>query len=317
MHRRALLGALPLSLFAVRGEAQVRQLELAHYFVGPTLFGDELQRFADKLTAGSGGTLQVSVEPQAPLMPLPVMHSASALAHYYAAEHADVEPLLGLTALPLLAATFDEAEILLRIARPFYEAILARHGQMLLATEPWRPATVWSTFPIRSAADLKGTPFTQPTNIGRRFGWHKPLLRLGAVEVRYWDAEIVLVNGIIDGFKFPKEFGCFVELFYACQLNFLTVSRAVFDSLTELQRQLIVAEGRIAEQALWRFVKERVAREHREAAQRNVVVSAQPPTDLMAALREAAEPDIQDWARTVGADATAILAEYRRAVGRS
>jgi ribosomal protein L34 len=38
--------------------------------------------------------------------------------------------------------------------------------------------------------------------------------------------------------------------------------------------------------------------------------------DVLAALREAAEPDIQAWARSVGADGSTILADYRRAVGR-
>ena len=51
-------------------------------------------------------------------------------------------------------------------------------------------------------------------------------------------------------------------------------------------------------------------------AARGVSVAAQPPADVLAALRIAAEPDIQSWAHSMGADGTAILADYRRAIGR-
>jgi hypothetical protein len=62
----------------------------------------------------------------------------SAFAYYYVSDFAVVEPVLGISALPMLTATFDEAETLLRIARPYYSSALARHGQILLATEPWQ-----------------------------------------------------------------------------------------------------------------------------------------------------------------------------------
>ena len=331
MRRRALLAALPLSLAATPGKAQARDLDLADYVMcsvrhvadlphGGLVQAHEdadLRRFADQVTQGSGGTLVVLVEPQVPTMPLRVIGKASALAFYNASDYVDAEPLLALSALPMLATTFDEAETLLRVARPYYEALLARHGQILLAAGPLRPAAVWSTFPIRSAADLRGTRFAYPPGVSRQTGWEKPWLRLGVVQVGYWDAELILVNGYADPFKFPAEFGCFIELFYAAQINFLTVSSDVFDSLSAAQRQLLRTAGGDVERAIWSEASSRVVREHRLMARRSVVVTAQPPADLVAALRVAAQPDIEDWVRSVGPDATAILAEYRRAVGRA
>ena len=55
---------------------------------------------------------------------------------------------------------------------------------------------------------------------------------------------------------------------------------------------------------------------HQEITARGVGVVAQPPVDVLAALRKAAEPDIQAWARSVGSDGGTILADYRRAIGR-
>ena len=57
--------------------------------------------------------------------------------------------------------------------------------------------------------------------------------------------------------------------------------------------------------------------EHRDIEKRGVKVIAQPPSTLLDALREAAEPDIRAWADSVGVEGNAILAEYRRAIGRS
>jgi len=312
-----LLGSFPAALLSRRSEAQPRQLVLSSYFLGPTLVGKGVQLFADKATEGSAGTLEISLETVAPTMPFQMMAKASALAHYYATEFADAERVLGLSALPMLVATFDEAEALLRIARPYYETVLARHGQVLLATEPWRPATLWSTFPLRSAADFKDARFTHSTYVGSRAGWERTFVRIGARYVTYFDAEIMLASGYGGNLKFAQEFSHFTEIFFAAQLNFLTVSRAVFESLPQAQRQVLIAAGRDTELALWTYTRELLARDHQEIAARGVRVTAPPPADLLATLRMSAEPDVESWARAMGADGTAILADYRRAIGRT
>ena len=311
-----LLGATAATLFSVRGEAQTRQLDLSSYFLGPTLVGNGGQLLADKATTDSAGTIQIALEMAAPTMPFQMMSKASALAHYYAAEFASVELLFGLSALPMLAATFDEAETLLRLARPHYISALARHGQILLATEPWRPAALWSTFALRSAADFKGIKFAQPNYVGDRVGWERTFTRLGVENVSFPDAELILSNGYGGNMKFTQEFGCFMEIFFAAQLNFLTVSREVFDSLTEAQRHVLVAAGRDTELILWKSSRELLDRDHRAIAARGVSVATHPPRDVLAALRSAAEPDVQGWSRAMGVIGTTLLADYRRSIGR-
>ena len=225
----ALLGASPVSLVGVRSEAQPRQLVLYSYFVGPTLVGEGVQPFADKATENSAGTIQISLEMVAPTMPFQMISKASAFAHYYVSEFANIEPAFGLSALPMLTATFDEAETLLRIARPYYSSALARHGQILLATEPWQPGALWSTFPIRSNADLKGIPFALSSRFAERMGWGRTFVRLGTRSASFFDAELVLSSGYDETLKFTKEFAYFTEVFFSAQLNFLTASREVFE----------------------------------------------------------------------------------------
>lgn len=312
----ALLGATPVSFVSVRSEAQPGQLELASYFLGPTLVGKGIQLFTDKATESSAGTIRISVETVRSTVPYQMISKASALAHYYVSEFANIEPVFALSALPMLAATFDEAETLLRIARPYYSSALARHGQILLATEPWQPGALWSTFPIRSDADLRGIPFAVSTPFGERMGWGRTFIRLGARRASFFEAEAVLSSGYDGTLNFTNEFAYFTEVFFSAQLNFLTASREVFDSLSEAQRHILVEAGRDSELGWWQFGRELLQRNHQDIAARGVSFAAQPSADVLASLRKAAEPDIQSWAYAMGADGETILADYRRVVGR-
>jgi TRAP-type C4-dicarboxylate transport system substrate-binding protein len=312
----ALLGSSPVSLVSVRSEAQPRQLVLYSYLVGPTLVGKGVQPFADKATESSGGTIRVSLEMAVPTVPFQMISKASAFAHYFVSDFVNVEPILGLSVLPMLTATFDDAETLLRIARPYYSTALARHGQILLATEPWQPGALWSTFPIRSDADLKGIPFALSSRFAERMGWGRTFIRVGAHPASFFDAELALSSGYDGTLKFTKEFAYFTEVFFSTQLNFLTASREVFDSLTDAQRHVLVETGRDTELALWKFGRELLQHNHQDIAARGVSVAAQPPADVLASLRKAAEPDIQSWARSMGVDGATIIADYRRAIGR-
>ena len=206
------------------------------------------------------------------------------------------------------------------IARPYYSTALARHGQILLATQPSRPGALWSTFSIRTLGDLKAIAFAlQPhSSSGERGAWERPFIRLGARLGSPFDAEAMLSDGFIPSLMFTQNFISLMELFFAVQLCFLTVSQQVFeDSLSEVQRQFLSAAGRETEIALWKGIGEDLRREHQDIVARGVRVTTQPPADVLAALRTAAEPEIQRWAQSMGADGANILAEYRSLSGAS
>jgi TRAP-type C4-dicarboxylate transport system substrate-binding protein len=134
---------------------------------------------------------------------------------------------------------------------------------------------------------------------------------------------VVLAGGYTASEVLAREFACVTEVFLAQQLTFLTASRAVFDSLSEAQREALVAIGRATEAELWRGIRPFVRRDQQEVASRGVLVSPLPPADLLAALHKAAEPDVQRWADAVnakggadgGAAGATILADYRRTIG--
>lgn len=312
----ALLGASSSGLVSFRSNAQPRHLTLTCSFY-PGIQADGAQLFADRIAQVPGGTIEVSIEPGMP-MPLEITARRSALALYCAPCVAHSESLLGLSAVPMLTATFDETATLHRIAKPYYSAALARHGQVLLAHQPWLPGALWSNFPIRSVADLKGAPFAvvgTPGATQTEANWGRPFAKLGARSGSFSEAQVIIASSYSGHLlKLTQEFAYFSEIFFATHISFLAASQEVFDTLSETEQQILRASGHDTELAMWRRMTEQLLRRQQEIAARGVKVLAQPPGALSAALREAAEPDIQAWARSVGADGSTILANYRRAI---
>ena len=144
----------------------------------------------------------------------------------------------------------------------------------------------------------------------------KQIQRVGARSVPFFDAEVVIESGYTGHIKLTQEFAYFTEIFFAAHLTFLAARQDVFDSLSETERRMLLGVNHDTELALWKLMRERLPRRQEEITARGVRVVAQPPVDLLAALREAAEPDTQAWARSVGSDGGTILADYRRAIGR-
>ena len=66
-----------------------------------------------------------------------------------------VHPLFGLSSLPFLATSIDEAKRLADLARPAYERALSRFGQRFLHTTPWPASGIWSKRPVATAEDLR------------------------------------------------------------------------------------------------------------------------------------------------------------------
>jgi len=314
----AFLGSLPVALLGVGSNAQPKQLDLTCFYPLEAFQAKGAQLFADKIAQGSAGAIQVSVKSEI-LMPPEATIGRTALLVYCAPCVGKSEPLFSLSTLPMLASTFDEAATLHRIARPYYSAALARRNQMLLATQPWIPGALWSTFPIRSVVDFNGVPFAvfATPGVDIESGWGRPFARLGARSVSFSEAEVIIASAHLGHMlKLTQQFAYMTEIFFAAALSFQTARQDVFGSLSEMERQVLVGAGHDAEFALWKLMSERLPRSQQEIAARGGRVVAQPPVALLAALREAAEPDIQAWAHSVGTDGGTILADYRRAIGR-
>ena len=315
MRRRVLFVALPAALLAGRAQATPTRLELAGYS-SQTLCGTAAQLFADKAAALFPDAFQIEVAEQPPTMPFAAIGQ-------------------GLGAGVLLCAGVRRGRARPRPVRRADACRDLRRGRGAAArraavtTPPrWR-GTARSCSrssrggrrrcgaPSASArpADLRGARFALDETPYAGDGWAELFARLGTERSAYGEAELMLSGGYTSSETLAREFACVTEIFFAQQLTFLTANREVFESLTEAQREALLAIGRATEAQLWREIRPFVRRDQQEVASRGVLVSAEPPADLVTALREAAEPDVRRWAAAMGAEGATLLADYRRAIG--
>src|SRR2546428_600665 len=66
------------------------------------------------------------------------------------------DPIFELHSLPFLASTPTQGRVLAEVARPAYEAAVARRNQKLLFLSPWPPAGLWTKTPVTTVDGLKG-----------------------------------------------------------------------------------------------------------------------------------------------------------------
>ncbi|MEA1969692.1 MAG: ABC transporter substrate-binding protein, partial [Thermodesulfobacteriota bacterium] len=66
------------------------------------------------------------------------------------------EHLFGISSLPRLAASFDEAKELYNDCKPLYEKAAAKWNQKLLYAAPWPPSGLVTKNSVASSADIKG-----------------------------------------------------------------------------------------------------------------------------------------------------------------
>jgi TRAP-type C4-dicarboxylate transport system substrate-binding protein len=317
--RSFLVGGLSTAGMAFSGGAYADATRLAVYFSHGTLSFEAAAQFCDIATTAAGGALSIEPDAAHSLMPpLNAIARSSPLAYYHAPSAS--EPLFRLSVLPMLTSSLEEAETLLRIARPYYSAALARHGQVLLAAQPWRPGTLWSRRTVRAAADITGQAFNVPFNtegwpsLYSTEGWDRLLERLGATFAPA-SADLLLVPGT-SGARYALTHKNVAEVFVAAQLDFMTASRDFLASLPVAQQQQLLAAAQKWEAARWRSIRELILLDQDDAAAAGVTIVTDPPKVLMDALRAAAEPGIQSWLQSAGADGTEIVTSYRRAIGR-
>jgi len=319
--RRVMLGgAIATSFVAATAlMAQAKRLTLATTFYTGSLSRKAADDFARLSATGSAGGLEIEVGGASSHREAfeKVAAGQAQLAHFYAPALDRPEPILRLSALPMLASSFDEAEKLLRIARPYYEAALARHGQILLVAQPWRPGALWSKRAIGDGAEIKGASFATGSAATQE-GWGAILERLGARNSSPTTAEVILSSGYTGNTgNYGKAFPFFAEIFVAAQLNFLTANRSTLEALPALQRDALIRAGKETEAGEWKANRDLLTKDYADMKELGVSVTTTPPEALMKALRSSADADLQAWEKAMGSDGTALLTEYRKAIGRS
>ncbi|RAH97791.1 C4-dicarboxylate ABC transporter substrate-binding protein [Acuticoccus sediminis] len=272
-------------------------VKITHHFDGSLGY-----RGVDHLTAVQDGAVQLARHPMS----------------YYGG----YDPIFLLSTLPFLIQTDSDVTTMHEIIAPYVDMAFEDYNQVVVSYGLFPPSGIWSKKPINSLDDLKGLKirafdlnslqtFTGAGAAAVNMNWGDvlPALSTGAIDAVVTSADLGFASGIYE--YLPN----FTEINWAVPLSTIAINKDVWDSLPEeIQAEVMDAGAETTKRTFDRLTTQ-VADNYAGMRQAGVTVAEDAPEDVMAALREAAQPVLDDW-RTRAGDNAKALDEYLAAVGR-
>lgn len=324
----AALGLLLAAGLATPGLAQSVKWDMSMEDRANSLPGEGATAFAADVAKLSGGQVIITVHHGGALgfknkdHLNAVRDGVLPLAQSLAGTFSGQEPLFLLSSLPFVARNLDEAKTLYDVARPAYEAALARNGQILLYSSPFPPTGIWAKKPIRSVDDLKGLKIrTYDVNGTITFK------NIGAAPLQVSFSDVVPqlstgnLNAVLtsaDGgrsLKFWEFLLYFNDVGYAFPLNITAVGRDTLNKLTPDQQKAVKDAAAAAEARDWAAVRTWEAKNYDILKENKVEIVTDAPPAFFAALSQAREPAIKEWLDKTQATGKGILEAFAKKVG--
>ena len=231
---------------------------------------------------------------------------------------ANENPLFGIDSIPFLADSYPAARKLADASRPALEKLLAAQGMKLMFVSPWPGQSLYSTRPVESLADLKGT---------KRRAYNPATSRIaqlaGAQPTTIQLAELgqALATGTVENFLTSSASGVEMKLyesvkhFYAVNAwlpkNAVVVNRKAFDALDKPTQDALVKAAAAAEARGWATSERKNDEYLKELAAKGMKVAA-PSEVLSRELRKIGTTMTAEWVKQAGPEGQAIVDAYAK-----
>src|SRR5439155_15714074 len=142
--------------------AQAIRWTMANEYPATSIQGEADARFTRDVLERTGGRILISNQYDAATgfrsrqMLDAIARGVVPIGNIFMGAVGSIEPVFHLPSLPFLASTPTQGRALAEVARPAFEAALARRNQKLLFISPWPPAGLWTKTPVTSIDGLKG-----------------------------------------------------------------------------------------------------------------------------------------------------------------
>lgn len=287
--------------------------------------GEGVATFAKQVNERSGGRLTITPSFDAAKgiksagMVAAVQEGKVAAGDAFAGALGSVHPLFGLSSLPFLATSIEDARRLTDLARPAYARVFAGYGQRILYTTPWPASGIWSKEPVTSAKDLAGlsirtydaTSTTVMGNAGAR-----------AVNLSFADAMPKVKDGSVTAVLSSGDGGAgrnlwqflphFSEVNYALPISLATVNLAAYEALPTDLRAIVDDAAAETERRQWSAIRTRLEENYARMRANGVTIHAKLPADLTQRLATAGKAAVEDWRGKAGAEGAAILDAFAK-----
>lgn len=280
-----------------------------------------LVRFAADVRAATGGRLTIEVRPGGKHLPLAKIRPAVergevALGEFNLSAEAEVDPLLGLDALPFVTQSYADAELLWKLSRPAVEQVLRRRGLEVLYAVPWPPQGLYSRRPLGRVEDLARSRLRSYNPATRQLA---RLLGAEPQDVPLVELRDTLARGGLDVLLTSATSGVDVRAwdymphYYDVRSwfpkNIVTVNAAALATLAPAERRALFAAAQAAEQRGWQDSRDQDAADRAQLAARGMRIESASP-ELAAGLQRAGEKLVRDYLRNAGSDALSVLLAF-------
>ncbi|RQW62616.1 TRAP transporter substrate-binding protein [Vibrio viridaestus] len=248
-----------------------------------------------------------------------VSDNAVPLADTLAGTMAGINPIFLLSSLPFIVKNEDEAQLLYKIAKPYYEKVFTDNNEILLYASPWPASGIWSKSEVETKQELDGLKIRTYDKNGTL-----TFKNAGAAPVNLSWADVVPqlstggINAVLTSAdagasaRFWEQLNSYSAIQYAIPLNMVHMNKDEFDALDEKQQAAILEAAKLTDEHNWKTVRTRVADNYKELKQNKVTILTDLPKPFMDNLQTSAKPALSDWLKETGDVGKTIMDEFEQ-----
>ncbi len=272
------------------------------------------ERFAELAKAYSHGSLDIRVVPRQDLrltakaLPGAVGKGEPPLADIFMATAQPLSPVFGISSLPMLVGTFDQAREMYNLMRPTYESTCDFWDLKLLYAAPWPPSGIFAQGPVLSADDLAKQYLrvydANSADYFQSLGAKAQIMDLGDVAFaqRAGRLDMVLTSSQSGmEHRFADLFSHFTRLGYAYPLNMAVMHVLTWLKLDPAQQAALERAAKEVDTQQWLAAIENDTMATDFLASRGVTL-VEPTAEEVQAFQAAAVPMIRSFLHETGDD---------------
>jgi TRAP-type transport system periplasmic protein len=283
------------------------------------------QNFAKRVAEVTKGQVLITVHPAGALgvkaneSIRAVEDNTVAMAEFAAFQNVGDIPLLAIESLPFLIDDYAQLRIMHEVARPTWEAALARRSNKVLYSVPWPSQNFFTKKPIKTLDDLKGVRMRTQDRMTTEM-----VTRLGMVPQQMNAPDVVpaLASGRLDAVMTSGTTGVaqkyweFMKHTYNTNhlwaSNLVVINNGQWLKLSAENRSAIEKLARDMEPDFWKISEAEHTRRMDDLRKNGMTIEPASP-ELLQRMREVTRPLWDDYAKgPAGADGAKLLAAYRQ-----
>jgi TRAP-type C4-dicarboxylate transport system substrate-binding protein len=323
MRKKVFLAVCAVVLFAFPAfGADVIKMDLNAIY-GHTNFQTEgTMEFAKLVEKYTSGGVQITVHPggalgfKGPELLKVVKDGQVPMSDILMGVVAGSDQVFGVSSLPRLVMSYEDARKLYEACRPLYEKASEKWNQKFLYASPWPPSGMVTKNEINAVADLKGLKTRTYDKNGAEF---LSALGGGPLSLPWGEVYSSLRTGMIDSVltsavstkdgKFWEVLAHFKKINYAYPLNMVTINMDYWKALSKEQQEAMIKAAKETEDFQWKNSHDQ-NEEALKAIQENGIKVSDANPDLNQNMNQAAKKIIDAFMAEAGDDLKAAVKPF-------